>query len=265
MLTHRRSVFKRYGMGPTDRLAARTVAARQARFRQLSVQRVPGPVYMPRAAAAAAPMAVGRFQGGSAREVKCFDCTPVQAAAGGGITWGLSAVTSGEPGAAFVGMTCLNEVLQSATVYGRVGAKILMKSIRLRAQFYLAADPSLAWVRVAVIYDRQPNGAYPLIGDIFADANTGAVPFSAGLNITNKGRFTVFRDQVIPFDSGRALTWSLDWFMNCRLQTEYKASAGSIADITTGSLLLVIASLNQTSNPVFGTGSVCSRIRYDDT
>lgn len=205
----------------------------------------------------------GRFQGGSAKEIKSFDCLITAPAAG--IAWAMNAAAFAEPGVAYTGITELNDVLQGAGVYERVGVKILMRSVRIRATLTANASPAMAIVRMAVIYDRQPNGAAPAIADIFTDtrvAGATTTDICSGVNISNKNRFTILRDQMWNLDSATSLSHVVDWFIPCRLQTEFKASAGTIADISTGSLLLVTAGLNVTS---FANMFQCrSRIRYED-
>jgi len=180
------------------------------------------------------------------------------------MSWALTAVTAAEPSAAFVGMTCLNEVVQGATVYNRIGSKIMMKSCRIRFNLSMLANPALAFLRIAVVYDRQPNGAFPAIADVFGDSVTGTVNANSPLNIANVRRFTPIRDQVVTFDTAADLSKHIDWYMPLRALTEFKASAGNIGDITTGSLLLIMASQSHTSAPMFYTGAICSRLRYDD-
>jgi len=210
-----------------------------------------------------APRQMGRFQGGSAKEIKSFDCLVTAPAAG--IAWNMGAAAFAEPSAAYTGITELNDIQQGAGVYERIGVKILMRSIRIRAFFSAAASPVMTTFRVACVYDRQPNGAAPAIADIFTDtrvAGATTTDIISGINITNKNRFTVLRDQMFNFDVAIRESLDLDWFIPCRLQTEFKASGGSIADISTGSILFIVAALSATSLPNM---SVCrSRIRYED-
>jgi len=267
MYPRRRTTLRRYGLSATDRLAAGLARARVARDVRSALVRVPA---TPPAMRAFVPLQVqrvqsGRFQAGSAREVKCFDCAPVAPAAG--IAWNLVGVTSADPGVAFVGMTCLNAITQGAGVYQRVGNKILMRNIRLRGFFGLATAADVVTIRMSVVYDRQPNGAYPAIGAVYANATSGATTQSVGLNISNVRRFTPLRDQFMEVSPAKSLMVPFDWFIPCRLQSEFSASAGSITDITTGSLLLIISMFLGTAGSVvtFGTGGITSRIRYDDS
>jgi len=268
MSTRRRTGLRRYGMSITDRLITGAARSRDARAMRAAVYRVPAtPPSVPAALRALMPLAAARsarYQSGSAREVKCYDCAPVQPAAG--ISWILPNALSGDPTAAFVGITCLNLVPQGAGVFQRVGNKIFTRNIRLRAYFSAATAADLVYLRVAVIYDRQPNGAYPAIADIFANATTGACTQMVSLNIANVRRFTPLRDQILTVDPAKSVMPVIDWYIPCRLQTEFKTSTSAIADITTGSILLVVSAVNGAGSlSTFATGGLVSRIRYDDS
>jgi len=264
------SRFKKSGRNfpsAQDRAAARVAGASRARQQMVAARRAgPAPdlTYGDMILAERQSIAMrqsGRYQAVSSKEVKCFDCAVTDAAAG--ITWALSAAGFAEPGVAFTGITELNDIQQGATVYQRIGVKVLMRSIRLRGTLQASAITALCHVRLAVIYDRQPNGAAPAIGDIYVDCNgAGGTSLSSSINITNKNRFTVLRDQLIPMDPAQELTKEVDWFIPCRLQSEYKASGATIGDISTGSLILVAGAINAAGFTNFS--NFRCRIRYED-
>lgn len=249
---------------------AQAKAAEQSARRQtaLSIRRVPAPPpdltyadFMEAERQAMARPQNSRFQPGSAKEIKCFDVALTDTAAG--ITWALGAAAFAEPSAAFTGITELNNILQGAGVYERIGVKILMKNIRIRGMLYAHQTTDLCYVRLSVVYDRQPNGAAAAITDIFQDSNgAAATNIDSGVNITNKNRFTVLRDQCITFDPAHSLSCGIDWFIPCRLQTEYKASGVTIGNISTGSILLIAAAINASGYVNFT--NFRSRIRYED-
>jgi len=251
-------------------METRALAARERRQQAASVHRLPAPFTYQEMVMAenqamrqrAGAQAGQRFQGGSAKEIKSFDCLVTAPAAG--IAWTMGAAAFAEPGVAFTGMTELNVIAAGAAVYERIGAKIMVRSIRIRTAWTANGSPCLGVIRAAVVYDRQPNGAAPAIGDLFQDlrvAGGTTTDLMSGVNIGNKNRFTVLRDQSFIFDSSHLVT-ALDWFIPCRLQTEYRASGGTIGDISTGAILLVVAAQNNTS---FLNMPTCrARIRYED-
>ena len=56
----------------------------------------------------------------------------------------------------------------------RIGNKVIVKSVH--ARILISAAPGAATqevARVMLVYDRQPNGAFPAIGDILLDQPAG--------------------------------------------------------------------------------------------
>lgn len=70
---------------------------------------------------------------GSSQEVKTFDVTVTAPAAN---LPAVAAAAGGEPGAAFVGITEINDVQQGAALYNRVGAKIVIRSVELTGEVH---------------------------------------------------------------------------------------------------------------------------------
>lgn len=220
----------------------------------------------------AAPMGIPLYAGKrgmmSRGEVKFFDCRVTEPTLAGP-TYGLypttAPPTSSEPAVAFSGITCLNEVLQGATSYNRIGAKILIKSIDLRLALFLGGSaPTYGLARVCLIHDKQPNGAYPSFSDIFTDNISTAPDFNSGLNMSNKDRFVVLRNMVFPLDIGGNRSVAVKEHVKCKIETMYKANAGNIGDITSGAIYLV-AFANATASAQFiQLTEIQSRIRYFD-
>ena len=67
----------------------------------------------------------------SSTEVKSYDV-----AIRGNVLGDVTAATGTEPGTLFGGITCLNEVLQGAAFYNRVGSKIKMISLQIKFDIY---------------------------------------------------------------------------------------------------------------------------------
>jgi len=209
------------------------------------------------------PVQGGRYQQGSSKEIKSFDLLVTSPAAS--INWTLAAAAFVEPGVAYTGITELNGVAQGNGVYERVGVKILIRSIRLRIMFLPLASPSAGFVRCAVVYDRQPNGGAPPVATLFQDLRVGGATttdVASGINIANKNRFTVLRDQIVTFDTYSKTAIAVDWFIPCRLNTDFGGPGSAITDITTGSILLVMGAFNSIS--ALQMNYCRSRIRYED-
>nr|QXP07727.1 MAG: putative capsid protein [Arizlama virus] len=193
-------------------------------------------------------------RGGSSQEVKSFD---VQVA--GGALTALNACAGAEPAAAWAGITEVNCIRQDATVAGRIGNKVVIKSIHCKFNVNTIAG-NLGAVRVMLVYDKQPNGAFPAIADVILDQPAAVTQFFSSLNIANKSRFQVIRDSFMNLDSGQGLIKSCNWYSKGRWETEFGANAGTIGDFRTGAIYLIAAFTSAASS----MASVCCRVRYYD-
>jgi len=190
-------------------------------------------------------------------EVKCFD----QRVAASVLTT-IAATGYTEP-AAFAGYTCLNEVQQGATAYNRIGSKITMKSISLRAQFYTGTPATdLGVIRCMLVYDRQTNAAAPTLASILSDNVSTAPAFSSGINISNKNRYQILRDQFFNVDPAQGENHYVNLYCKGRWVAEYGSNAGNVGDIQTGAVFFIAFQLMVTGN--CACQSIQSRIRYFD-
>lgn len=154
----------------------------------------------------------------------------------------------------------LNLVRAGASYFNRVGRKINMKSIRVT--FYtvpIRAQTNVDYARVILFYDKQTNGALPLIGDLLQttdQAGTNSLTNQSGINLNNRERFVILRDERIylPSVTGGAAPFTVgdfypqncdvgkyDWFVKLKgLETQYRADSAPsvIGDISTGGLFL---------------------------
>lgn len=159
-------------------------------------------------------------------------------------------------------MTEINCIQQGATVANRIGNKVVIKSLHLKFNIAAAAGVQSV-VRAMVIYDKQPNGAFPALTDILLDQPLGAANAMGGLNIANKSRFAVVRDQFLPVDAAQALVHPINWYMKGRWEVEYGANAGNIGDFRTGSIYVLIFSCYAAGGAAAVTQINC-RTRYFD-
>lgn len=204
-------------------------------------------------------------------EVKFFDCaiaSPLPADFGLPLPNG---VVGAEPAAYFKGMTEVNCVPQGATSYNRIGTKILIKSIDFRAAFrwYGQTDKEKTQVNVVrymIVYDQQPNGAFPAITDIISH-NIGTAPyFYSGVNMANRSRFTILRDRIVTLDPDASSgVVSVKEFIKTKLETQFKSSTDTIGDITTGAIYFIAFDLYTTSlEHYISMTHATFRIRYFD-
>jgi len=167
-----------------------------------------------------------------------------------------------------------------ADMNNRVGRKICLKSCYIRGTIVTEPSGSAGLVgasaaqvaRLILLVDMQPNGSLPAIGDILANASV-----TGQLNLNSRDRFRVLWDKLYPFDpyivnavSGTSVATAnrqihiIKKFkiMNYE-QTFNSGSTGTIADISTGSLVMCL--LGTAATGALDINCVLStRVRYTD-
>lgn len=182
-------------------------------------------------------------------------------------------------------VTGLNFIRAGNSFFNRIGRRVELKNITLSCSITplrTVAQPD--YVRVMVIYDRQTNGAAPVLADILQSVDqAGAATNTAfsGINLNNRDRFKIFIDERITLPSTTVTagvitnpgfvdpvktTFNIKRFAKLgREITQYKADSAPavVGDISTGGLFLLavgsIAAGTEGFNMV-----VESRVRYND-
>lgn len=187
-----------------------------------------------------------------------------------------------------VAILLLNGVQNGSSFYNRIGNKIEMKSLEFRSQIAVNSNAMVGsheYLRFAIIYDAQPNGANPTWADIFTSYQENGTTTSTNwsfLNINNRERFKVFADWTFsapwasdspPSSQDNTAANNCQEAVNFhrfiklkRLVTNYKGSSNpaTIGDIATGSLLFVALG-NRASGAANYNVNVSARLRYYDT
>lgn len=180
----------------------------------------------------------------------------------------------------------VNIIQEGSSFYNRVGRRIHMKSLHLTGTLTSTGQGAgvYEYLRVMVVYDRQPNGAYPAIADLLSDYdNTGAVTSTsyAGVNPNNADRFLVLRDirvgiplntigaaqDTTPVDntSGQRVTPLNEFIKLSDLETHYKASSNPavVGDQASGSLFVFFYGNVAAANAAYQM-TWKSRLRFTD-
>lgn len=194
----------------------------------------------------------------------------------------------------------LNMISAGSSFYNRVGRRIEMKSLHLHGKIIpsVGAAANLnansantpEYVRVAIIYDRQTNGALPNPADIFQNTDQQGNQYNtvySDVNLNYRERFLILMDErrvlpavppagttVIPqIGDNNGLTdgsFHINRFIKLKgLLTHYKAdsSPAVVGDISTGGLFILVFGESSAGAPntyqyeFFGT----ARLRFDDT
>lgn len=164
------------------------------------------------------------------------------------------------PGATFL----LNGLVPNSTATGRIGRKVVMKSLLLRAELRLATTSTQGgYGRYLVIYDRQANGAFPTGGVTDILLFDG---MQSPMNLSNKDRFMIVAEGYFDRVStqGDYVTSGVEVYKKLNLPVQFNSgTAGTIADIATGSLFVMFA-----QNATIGTAAPSvvwtTRVRYTD-
>jgi len=159
----------------------------------------------------------------------------------------------------------MNATAQGVTSITRLGRSILMKSIQ--AKLWIKREDvtttTVQSVRCAIFYDKQVNGAAPVITDFYTSAVGNSPTWLRNLN--NTDRFYCLWDKVYNLDgAGGTTVVSDDFFKKINLPVLYKdTTAGDVTDMQTGALWLVYA-----GNTAAGTDDmdvqIQTRVRYTD-
>lgn len=159
----------------------------------------------------------------------------------------------------------LNGCARGDDISERVGRQITMKSIELKGVSYVTAGTGIDQsVRAMVVYDRQTNGSALTIAQVLDQ--TAGNPSYQLRNLENRRRFTVLMDRRIDLNASGESGSTKQWQFYRRLNhpvTFNSGDAGTVADITTGSVYLITVG-NVAAGATAGGCLVYSRIRYDD-
>lgn len=167
-------------------------------------------------------------------------------------------------------ITLLNGISQGTTSSTRIGSRIEIKSVQFRGNFQSGTVATgVTPLRVKIIYDKESNGAAPNVTDIMAQDSIDGLN-----NLNTAGRFiTVFDQTWQPYTGigagslgpGAAQAQILDGYVKCNLPTKYNGgNAGTVADISSGSLYVLAWSNGVTFGSTGFDGSGHFRIRYTD-
>ena len=179
----------------------------------------------------------------------------------------------------------LNIVTQGAAFYNRIGSRIELSSIQFRGFINPNTNPpsGVDIGRIILFYDRQTNGVLPTRNELLQNRDLAGNATNAGLvgiNLDNRDRFLVIRDQHIFFPESYGAVSPVVASVNTTskegmnellvnvyvklkgLTTQFKANAGNIGNISSGGLFLLFISqaVNNKRNCTWTT-----RLRFKDS
>jgi len=186
----------------------------------------------------------------------------------------------------------LNDIVQGNSGITRIGDRLHIKSVTFKGIFNISlssgqADATVHYpkIRFILVIDRQPNGATPNLTDILSvSANTvPGTEFYHGRDWAKRSRFKILKEKIIRFPQlstqllaaagtttgrihepyGEKLWRFHHRFRGSGLRTDYFGNAGTIADITKNTLLLVYFS-NTTAGDAAINMTNWQRITFKD-
>jgi hypothetical protein len=134
----------------------------------------------------------------------------------------------------------LSALLQGNTRITREGSSVKWTSHSIDYTMNTATNVN---IRLMLILDLQPNGALPIIGDLLQNVSSAAYIQQSPYNILNKGRFVPLLDKIHVLDASSKQNMHARFALQDVFHTLYNDGvAGTVADINTNDLVLVICS-----------------------
>lgn len=175
----------------------------------------------------------------------------------------------------------LNGMTQNTTASTRIGRQITMKHLFLRLRI---TGPSVfnttvgatvgdarSCVRILLILDRQPNATAVTLADIFEFSTANDTQWISPINLSNRERFKVITDKTMTLNDQRPEMIRKFYKKLYKKVTYNGTNGGSIGDIQTNALYLIVVSDKHSGNTVGQATSqlpptiwVYSRLRYYD-
>jgi len=175
-----------------------------------------------------------------------------------------------------------NAVQQGAGSWNRVGRKIRLKSLRIKANIKftnsLLADVLQNNVRMTVVWDKQPSSnALPTFDTIFGGTDqlgAESTTYLSNLRYDNTERFSVLKDEIIESDMEYGAPTAVinyqkevDCFIKLKgLITVFSGQSNpiTIADISSGALYIIFRCQNASVGVTCLVTNSVIRLRYYD-
>lgn len=126
-----------------------------------------------------------------------------------------------------------------------VGNKCVVKSIQIKGACRYEPGASTAGadiVEFAVVWDKQCNAAAAGIVDVL----TGSSMNTSMVNLDNAERFVILKRFTIDLNSFAGVSGAystrsvpVDWYHKCNIPLYFRASTGTVADLTSNNLFLI--------------------------
>lgn len=157
----------------------------------------------------------------------------------------------------------LNGVAGGSAINQRVGSIYTIRSISLRGQIYSGLATSLEnTVRIMIVYDKSANATALTVANVLDSAS----PLSHK-SLENRSRFWILMDKTYHLNAHGAVNSrrEIEWYKKISLKVTCNSNvAGTIGDITTGSVYLVVCGTGVESSGYHQSFSGSCRLRFTD-
>lgn len=156
----------------------------------------------------------------------------------------------------------LNGIARGDEINERNGREVTMRSVELKVQSAVTAGTGIDQIqRHLLVYDRQTNGTALTIAQVLDSVSTVAMK-----SLENRRRFKILMDRTVVLNA-TAEPGSMNYYKYYRRifypVTFNSGDAGTVADITTGSLYFITLG-TVVAGATAGTTTVQGRVRYQD-
>lgn len=179
----------------------------------------------------------------------------------------------------------MNGTIPGNAIQNRLGRRIRMVSLRIMGAIFQVqngAAPGDDFVHIYVVYDKQVNGTAYALADLLQSCDrsgTTATNTFASVNMSNSKRFKILRHTFMKIECPAGVSanqpaqestdfhkvQTVDWYIPLKgLDTQYNTgTAGTIADIQTGALFVMVLGANSAANTQYSL-QYNARLRFQD-
>ncbi len=155
------------------------------------------------------------------------------------------------------GFVLLNGTAPGDDFDTRDGRQIRVKSVQVTITWIQHATAVVTFLRVIIFIDKQPNEVTPVVTQLLDTSSI--VSFR---NLDQRKRFIILKDKVLTMSDVGTKQGIMKWYKQLDAKTMYDAgTAGTIADITTNALFLMLVSSEASNQP---TVTRVTRVRFID-
>ncbi len=151
----------------------------------------------------------------------------------------------------------LSGLAKGDDIDNRDGRQVRWKSVEINLQIVMHTTPINTLVRILIVIDKQPNATLLTIAELLNQTTIDSVK-----NLDNRKRLVILRDDVVQLGDGYLTSTLWKYYKTLDMITVYDDSdAGTIADIETNALYLIMFSTEATNGP---TVQRTMRMRFID-